>query len=125
MNSVEMYRALRLISIDYRAVSKSETLSNRCVKGVLLLCEEFKVPKSDFVSRLEKDGICALNDQGSFITLYRELIQRYRELLDTSGEAFLDLLREMRPAFELDLPEATLRKLYSKTVRQLVDELLW
>lgn len=125
MNSVEIYRALRLISIDYRAVSKSETLSNRCVKGALSLCTEFKVPKNDFVSRLEKDGICALNDQGSFITLYRELIQRYRELLDTSGEAFLDLLREMRPAFELDLPEATLRKLYSKTVRQLVDELLW
>lgn len=101
MKSYRSYKALRLVSIDYRAVIKSDALSKRCVKNILDLCAE------------------------SFVSLYRELVEKLKSLLLESDSEFVDFIKELRPAYETDLPVKTLRKLYTKQVNQMVEELLW
>lgn len=125
MKSYRSYKALRLISIDYRAVIKSDALSKRCVKNILELCAEFAVEDSDFVRKLRKEGISTLEDQESFVSLYRELVEKLKSLLLESDSEFVDFIKELRPAYETDLPVKTLRKLYTKQVNQMVEELLW
>lgn len=125
MKSYRSYKALRLVSIDYRAVIKSDTLSKRCVKNILALCAEFAVEDSDFVCKLRKEGISTLEDQESFVSLYRELVEKLKSLLLESDSEFVDFIKELRPAYEIDLPVKTLRKLYTKQVNQMVEELLW
>lgn len=125
MKSYSSYKALRLVSIDYRAVIKSDALSNRCVKNILDLCTEFAVEDSDFVRKLREEGIRTLEDQESFVSLYRELVEKLKSLLLESDSEFVDFIKELRPAYEIDLPVKTLRKLYTKQVNQMVDELLW
>lgn len=56
MKSYRSYKALRLVSIDYRAVIKSDALSKRCVKNILDLCAEFAVEDSDSFVGYEKEG---------------------------------------------------------------------
>ena len=119
------YKALRLVSIDYRAVLKSEALSKRCVQNILDLCAEFGVEDSDFIRKLRKDGISVLEDQESFISLYKKLVGKLKSILAESDNEFVDFIKEIRPAYELDLPVKTIRKLYSKQVNQMVEELLW
>lgn len=125
MRSYKSYKALRLVSIDYRAVIKSDALSKRCVKNILDLCAEFGVEDSDFVRKLREEGISTLEDQESFVSLYKELVGKLKSLLTESDDEFIDFIKEMRPAYELDLPVKTLRKLYAKQVNQMVEELLW
>lgn len=121
MKSYRSYKALRLVSIDYRAVIKSDALSKRCVKNIL----EFAVEDSDFVRKLREEGIRTLEDQGSFVSLYRELVEKLKSLLLESDSEFVDFIKELRPAYETDLPVKTLRKLYTKQVNQMMEELLW
>lgn len=125
MKSYRSYKALRLVSIDYRAVIKSDALAKRCVKNILDLCAEFAVEDSDFVCKLRKEGISTLEDQESFVSLYRELVEKLKSLLLESDSEFVDFIKELRPAYETDLPVKTLRKLYTKQVNQIVEELLW
>lgn len=125
MRSYKSYKALRLVSIDYRAVLKSDALSKRCVKNILDLCTEFNIEDSDFIRKLREEGISTLEDQESFVSLYRKLVEKLKSLLTESDDEFIDFTKEMRPAYELDLPVKTLRKLYTKQVNQMVEELLW
>lgn len=125
MKSYRSYKALRLVSIDYRAVIKSDTLSKRCVKNILDLCTVFDMEDSDFIRRLREEGIGTLEDQESFVFLYRELVEKLKSLLLESDSEFVDFIKGLRPAYETDLPVKTLRKLYTKQVNQIVEELLW
>lgn len=125
MRSYKSYKALRLVSIDYRAVIKSDALSKRCVKNILDLCTEFNLEDSDFIRNLREEGISTLEDQESFVSLYKELVGKLKSLLVESDVEFIDFIKEMRPAYETDLPVKTLRKLYTKQVNQMVEELLW
>ena len=76
MKSYRSYKAQRLVSIDYRAIIKSDALSKRCVKNILDLCAEFAVVDSDFIRRLRERVISTLEDQESFVSLYRELVEK-------------------------------------------------
>lgn len=77
------------------------------------------------VCKLRKEGISTLEDQESFVSLYRELVEKLKSLLLESDSEFVDFIKELRPAYETDLPVKTLRKLYTKQVNQIVEELLW
>lgn len=125
MRSYKSYKALRLVSIDYRAVLKSDALSKRCIKNILDLCAEFNIEDSDFIRKLREEGISTLEDQESFVSLYSKLVEKLKSLLTESDDEFIDFIKEMRPAYEIDLPVKTLRKLYTKQVNQMVEELLW
>lgn len=125
MRSYKTYKALRLVSIDYRAVLKSDALSKRCVKNILDLCAEFNIEDSDFIRKLREEGVSTLEEQESFVSLYSKLVEKLKSLLTASDDEFIDFIKEMRPAYELDLPIKTLRKLYTKQVNQMVEELLW
>lgn len=89
------------------------------------LCTEFNVEDSVFIRKLREEGISTLEDQESFITLYKELVEKLKSLLVESDEEFVGFIKEIRPAYETDLPVKTLRKLYTKQVNQMVEELLW
>lgn len=125
MKSYRSYKALRLVSIDYRAVIKSDALSKRCVKNILDLCTEFNIEDSDFIRKLREEGVSTLEDQESFVSLYSKLVEKLKSLLTESDDEFIDFIKEMRPAYEIDLPIKTIRKLYAKQVNQMVEELLW